>query len=149
MKVFDLLEKISHSSDKADHFITNIEKDATENINYRKVLFTSKNLQLVVMSIPPGSNIGLEVHKDVDQFIRIERGNGKAIFNKKEKAVSDGFSYIVPQGTEHDVINTSDNEDLKLYTLYSPPHHQKDVIRKTKEDAERNEEHFDGKTDVS
>jgi len=150
MKLKDLLcEDTEAGSSAADHFITNIEKDTIENDNYRKVLFTSNHLQLVVMSIPPGESIGLETHKNVDQFIRVEKGNGKAVFNKKEKVISDGSAYIVPQGTEHDVINISDDEDLKIYTLYSPPNHQKDVIRKTKEDAKRNEEHFDGKTDVA
>ena len=88
-----------------------------------------------------------EVHPKTDQFIRVDKGKGKAVFNGKEKAIADGSAFIIPQGTTHNIINTG-NVDLKIYTLYSPPHHQKDTIRNTKEEAEKKKERFDGKTDV-
>ena len=125
--------------------ITNIEKDTIKNNNYREVLFTTKNSQLVLMSIPPNEEIGEEIH-DLDQFIRFEKGTGKISMNGIEKNVSDGFSIVVPEGVSHNVINTSDTEDLKLYAVYSPPNHKKGTLHKTKKDEK--EEHFDGKTDV-
>ena len=127
-------------------YITNIEKDTIENNNFRKVLYTAKNSQLVLMALKPKEEIGMEVHQDNDQFFRFEKGEGKVIIDGIEHRVSDGFAVIVPAGTQHNVINTSDSEPLKLYTIYSPAHHRDGVIHGTKEEAEKDDEHFDGKT---
>jgi len=127
-------------------YITNIEKLSLENTNFRTVLYTAKNSQLVVMSIKPGEDIGSEVH-ELDQFIRCEAGQGKAILNDVEHDISDGYAIIVPSGAKHNIINTSKDTDLKLYTLYSPPNHKNHTIHTTKADAEADkEEHFDGIT---
>lgn len=128
-------------------YITNIEKEILENSNFRKVLFTAKHMQLVVMSIPVGGDIGMEVHGDVDQFIRVEKGKAKSILNGVETELEDDFSVIVPAGTEHNIVNIGD-EDLKVYTIYARPEHKRGTIHTTKEDAMANEEHFDGATDV-
>lgn len=125
-------------------FVTNIEQESEDNELFRKVLYTAKNSQLVVMSLKPAEEIGEEIH-ELDQFIRVEAGKGKVVLNGKDYEVEDGFAVVIPAGTKHNVINTSD-EDLKLYTIYSPPEHQDGTIHKTKGDAEKNEEHFDGKT---
>jgi mannose-6-phosphate isomerase-like protein (cupin superfamily) len=127
-------------------FNTNIEKDTLENENFRKVLYTGKNSQLVLMSLKPGEEIGLEVHPENDQFFRFEKGQGRVVIDDNEYTVEDGSAIIVPAGSEHNVINISETEDLKLYTIYSPPHHKDGIIRKTKEDAEANEADFDGQT---
>lgn len=124
----------------------NIEKLTVENNNFRKVLYTGHNLQLVLMSLKPGEDIGSEVHSDNDQFFRIDAGSGKVIINETEYDVTDGDAIIVPAGAEHNVLNTSDDEDLKLYTIYAPPHHKDGIVRKTKEEALANEADFDGKT---
>lgn len=126
-------------------YVTNIEKDSLENVNFRKVLYTAKNSQLVVMSLKPGDDIGEEVHQ-LDQFIRCEAGQGKAILDGVEHMISNGFVVIVPAGARHNIINTSANEALKLYTLYSPPNHKDGIVHETKEQAMKDEEHFDGKT---
>ncbi len=126
-------------------YVVNIEKITLQNENFRKVLYTAKNSQLVVMSLKPGEDIGEEIHK-LDQFIRCEAGQGEAILNGITHKISDGFSIIVPAGAKHNIINTSLDKPLKLYTLYSPPNHRDGVIHKTKAEAEDNEEHFDGKT---
>jgi mannose-6-phosphate isomerase-like protein (cupin superfamily) len=97
------------------------------------------------MSLKPGEGIGKEVHQDVDQFFRVDSGSGKVIINGKETKIKDGFAVVVPQGAEHDVINTG-KEYLKLYSIYSPPHHKDGTIHRTKEEAESSDEHFDGKT---
>lgn len=128
-------------------YITNIEKETLENGNFRKVLFTAKHMQLVVMSIPVGGDIGMETHHDVDQFIRVESGKAKSILNGVERELEDDFSVIIPAGTEHNIVNIGD-EDLKLYSIYAKPEHKKGTIHTTKEEAEANEEHFDGETDV-
>jgi len=112
-------------------FHSNIEKDTIENINFRKVLFTAKNLQLVLMSLKPKEDIGEEIHEN-DQFFRFEKGKGKVIINNTEYSVKDGDSVIVPKGEKHNIINISDEEDLKLYTIYSPPHHKDGTIEKNK-----------------
>ncbi|MFH1608708.1 MAG: cupin domain-containing protein [Patescibacteria group bacterium] len=125
---------------------TNIEKDTLENENFRKVLYTSKYSQLVLMSLLPKEEIGMEVHEDHDQFFRFEAGQGKVFIDGNEYEVKDGDATIVPAGAEHNVVNTSDTEKLKLYTIYSPAEHQDGVIRKTKEEAEAQKEHFNGKT---
>lgn len=119
-------------------FVVNIEKETLRNTNYRKVLFTAKKEQLVVMSIKPGDEIGEEVHNGA-QFIRVEGGKGKFVFNGEAQSVGDGDSAIVPSGTRHNVINTSDTEDLKLYTVYAPPQHKPGTVHKTKEEGDREE----------
>ena len=126
-------------------FVTNIEKETLENENFRKVLYTDKNVQLVVMSILPGEDIGEEVHDKEDQFLRVEQGTGKAILTDVEHELGDGSVVVVPAGTKHNIINT-DTSKLKLYSLYMPPHHKDGTIHKTKADAEVDEDHFDGKT---
>lgn len=127
-------------------YVENIEKLSLENENFRQVLYTAKNSQLVVMSLKPLEEIGAEVHK-LDQFIRCESGVGKAILDDVEHDISDGFVVVVPAGTKHNIINGSSSEPLKLYTLYSPPNHRDGVIHKTKADAEADEsEHFAGVT---
>ncbi len=127
-------------------FNSNIEQDTLDNDNFRKVLYTGKHSQLVVMTLVPGEEIGLETHKENDQFLRFEGGDGKVFIDDNEYDVSDGDAVIVPAGAKHNVVNTSDSEKLKLYTIYSPPHHKDGIIRKTKEEAEANDEEFDGKT---
>jgi mannose-6-phosphate isomerase-like protein (cupin superfamily) len=127
-------------------YVTNIEKESLENENFRKVLYTAKNCQLVVMSLKPGEDIGMEVHH-LDQFIRVEAGVGKAILNGNEHPLEDGYVVVVPAGTEHDIVNTSTDKEMKLYTVYAPPNHIDGKIHVTKADAEADEgEHFDGKT---
>jgi len=126
-------------------YVVNIEKASLDNEYFRKVLYTAKNSQLVVMSLKPGEDIGEEIHQ-LDQFIRCEAGQGNAILNGITYKISDGFSVIVPSGAKHNIINTSSDQFLKLYTLYSPPNHRDGVIHKTKAEAEANEEHFDGVT---
>jgi len=127
-------------------FFANIEKETLENTNFRKVLYTGKNSQLVLMSLKPNEEIGMEVHPDNDQFFRFEKGGGKVIIDGNEYLVSDGSAIVVPAGAEHNVINTSETEELKLYTIYSPPHHKDGIARMTKEEAEANEALFDGTT---
>jgi mannose-6-phosphate isomerase-like protein (cupin superfamily) len=127
-------------------FNSNIEKDTLENDSFRKVIYTSKHSQLVLMSLRPGEDIGMEVHNENDQFFRFEKGQGKCIIDGNEYEISDGVAIVVPVGSEHNIINTSDTEDLKLYTIYSPAHHKDGILRMTKEEAEANEEEFDGKT---
>jgi mannose-6-phosphate isomerase-like protein (cupin superfamily) len=123
----------------------NIEKFTLENNNFRKVLYTAKFCQLVLMSLKPLEEIGLEIH-DGDQFFRFEKGSGKVIIDGNNHNVTDGDVVIVPAGAKHNVINSSGTEFLKLYTLYSPPHHRDGVIHVTKEDALADKEHFDGTT---
>lgn len=129
-------------------FTTNIEKATLENENFRKVLYTSKHSQLVLMSLKPNEEIGMETHPDNDQFFRFEKGTGKCIIDGNKYEVGDGITVIVPAGAQHNIINTSATESLKMYTLYSPAHHKDGVVRKTKEEAESIEEaeEFDGKT---
>jgi mannose-6-phosphate isomerase-like protein (cupin superfamily) len=124
----------------------NIERDTLENKNFRKVLYTGKHSQLVLMSLKPKEEIGMEVHTDNDQFFRFEKGNGKVFIDGNEYDVSDGSAIIIPSGAEHNVVNVSDSEDLKLYTIYSPAHHQDGVVRATRAEAEANGPEFDGKT---
>ena len=126
---------------KKTGYVENIEALTQANDYFRKVLYTDERLQLVVMSLLPGEDIGMEVH-DLDQFIRVEQGEGKAILNGEESTLSDGFVVVVPAGTEHNIVNTSSTAKLKLYTLYAPPNHRDGVIHKTKAEAEADEEHF-------
>ena len=126
-------------------FTANIEKLTLENTNFRKVLYTDKNTQLVLMSLLKGEDIGEEVH-DVDQFLRIEQGSGTAILNGISHPLEDGSVVIVPAGTKHNVIN-SDQDEMKIYTLYMPPHHKDGVVHKTKVEAEADTtDFFDGQT---
>jgi len=126
-------------------FVVNIEQASLENKNFRKVLYTAKNCQLVVMSLKPGEDIGAEVHQ-LDQFIRVEKGMGKSLLNGVEHSLKDGDAVLIPAGTEHNIINLSQSEEMKLYTLYAPPNHRDGVIHQTKEQAEADKEKFDGKT---
>jgi mannose-6-phosphate isomerase-like protein (cupin superfamily) len=148
MDLHTLFETNMSTSKGKDHFVTNIEQDSLQNKKFRKVLYTSEKLQVVVMSIPPGGEIGSETHDDVDQFIRVEGGTGKSVFGGKEFPLKDGSAIVIPRGTKHNVINTSDSEDLKLYTIYGEPTHMKSAVHDTQEDAKKDDEHFDGKTDI-
>lgn len=121
-------------------FIVNIEEKTLQNGYFREVLFTAQHSQLVVMSLNPNEEIGMEVHEIVDQFIRIEQGTGKAILNGEEHMISDGFAIVIPAGTQHNIINTSTDKKLKLYTIYSPAHHRDKTIHKTKQEAEADKE---------
>lgn len=116
-------------------YIADIEKETKENTNFRKVLFTGPQSQLVVMSLKPGEDIGEEVHNNIDQFIRVEEGEGKAVLNGEETVIKDDWAIVVPAGAKHNVINTSQDKDLKLYTIYSPAEHKDGTIHKTKEEA--------------
>ena len=126
----------------------NIEKLTLINTNFREVLYTGHHAQLVLMSLKPGEEIGAEVHEEIDQFFRFEAGEGKVIVDDNEYLVSAGSAVIVPSGANHNVINTSETEDLKLYTLYSPAGHKEGIIQATKEEAEARhaQEQFDGQT---
>lgn len=126
-------------------YITNIESLSLENKNFRKVLYTDKKSQLVLMSLLPHEEIGEEVH-DVDQFLRVEKGTGVAILNDNPHTISDGSVIVVPAGTKHNIINTAEDH-MKLYTLYMPPHHKDGTVHATKADAEKDTtDEFDGKT---
>ena len=127
-------------------YVENIEKISLENTNFRQVLYTGKHSQLVLMTLKSLEEIGMEVHQDNDQFFRIEKGQGKCLIDGNEYSISDGFAVVVPAGAEHNVINTSETEDLVLYTIYSPAHHKDKIIRATKQEAEANEAEFDGVT---
>lgn len=125
---------------------SNIEKSTLENNNFREVLYTAHHLQLVLMSLKPGEEIGAEIHNNSDQFFRFEGGSGKSIINGNEYRVKDGDAVIVPAGAKHNIINTGRSKELKMYTIYAVPNHKDGIIRVTKKDAETNEEEFDGKT---
>lgn len=125
-------------------FIKNIEDIAVKNTDFRQVLYTAKNCQLVVMSLKPKEEIGMEVHH-LDQFFRVEEGSGEAILDGVPTPISAGFAVIVPAGTNHNIINTG-SVPLKLYTIYAPPNHRDGVIHHTRAEAEQDEEEFDGKT---
>ncbi|MCB9798315.1 cupin domain-containing protein [Candidatus Nomurabacteria bacterium] len=123
-------------------YITNIEKETLTNTDYQRVLYTAKNSQLVLMNLQPGDQIGLEIHH-LDQFIRIEQGRALVILDGVEHTVEDDYAIVIPAGTKHNVINIG-NQELKLYSVYSPPEHKDGVVHATKADDE--EEHFDGVT---
>lgn len=116
-------------------FYTNIEEATLKNSFFRKVLFTGKHVQLVLMSLKPGEDIGMEVHATVDQFFRFEEGTGKVLINESEYMVGSSDVVIIPGGSQHNIINTSQSMDLKFYTLYSPPNHPEGTIHKTKAEA--------------
>lgn len=126
-------------------FHNNLENLTIGNANFRHVLYTTKNIQLVLMCLSPGEEIGMETHEENDQFFRFEKGHGLVIIDTNEYEVSDGAAVIVPAGSKHNVINKSDIETLNFYTIYSPPHHKDGVIHRTKEESEKLEEHFEGK----
>jgi mannose-6-phosphate isomerase-like protein (cupin superfamily) len=127
-------------------YIINIEKETLENDNFRKVLYTAKNSQLVLMSLKPSEEIGMEVHT-LDQFIRVEKGRGKAVLDGVEHELEDGSAVVIPAGTNHNIINMDVDDELKLYTIYSPPEHKDGVVHATKEDALADEsDEFDGET---
>lgn len=124
-------------------FKSNIENDTLENKNFRKVLYSGNHLQLVLMSLKAGEEIGEEIHEDTDQFFRFESGSGKCVIDGNEYKVKNGDVIIIPAGAKHNIINISSTE-LKMYTIYAPPHHKDGIVRATKEDAVNNAEEFDG-----
>ena len=124
----------------------NIENDTLENSNFRKVLYTGKHSQLVLMNLRPKDEIGMEVHPENDQFFRFEKGQGKCIIDGNEYEVGDGVAVVIPAGARHNIINTSATKDLKMYTIYSPAHHKDGIVRATKGEAEANEAEFDDTT---
>jgi mannose-6-phosphate isomerase-like protein (cupin superfamily) len=125
-------------------YVQDIEAIAIGNEDFRQVLYTASNCQLVVMALKPQEEIGAEVHK-LDQFFRVEEGHGEAVLDGVRTAIQAGFAVVVPAGARHNIINTG-TESLKLYTIYSPPNHRDGVVHHTRADAEADSEHFDGKT---
>ncbi len=130
----------------AKGFVQNLEELTAQNSNFRKVVYTAKHSQLVLMCLKPSEEIGMEVHPDNDQFLRIESGEGKAIIDGNEQVFSSGFCVVVPAGSQHNIINTSTTSELKLYTVYSPAHHKDGTVHETKDTAMSSEEEFDGIT---
>ena len=127
-------------------YIANIEKLSLDNSHFRQVLYTAKYCQLVIMSLKPNEDIGEETHQ-LDQFIRCEKGQGKVVLDEMSYDIFDGFAVVIPAGTKHNIINTSSDDSMKLYTLYSPPNHKDGVIHKTKSDAEIDQDNnFEGVT---
>ena len=126
-------------------YVDNIEKETLDNGDFRRVLYTGNHLQLVVMTLQPGDEIGEETHEDRDQFFRIEQGEGEIVIDGKANRVEDDFGVIVPAGACHNVINRGDRP-LKLYTIYGPPEHVDKTVHRTKGDADSAHEHFDGRT---
>jgi mannose-6-phosphate isomerase-like protein (cupin superfamily) len=145
-----LLKYFNHhiiiKEEKMKGYVGKIEEDTLKNSNFRKVLYSAEHCQLVLMSLKPKEEIGMEVHKDNDQFFRFEKGEGMVIIDGHKYKIKDGFAVIVPAGSDHNIINTSSKEELKMYTIYSPAHHKDKTIHKTKQIAESSEEEFDGKT---
>jgi len=125
-------------------YVQDLERLTVKNNDFRRVLYTAKNCQLVLMSLKPKEEIGMEVHK-LDQFFRVEEGSGEAVLNNVPTAIRAGFGIIVPAGTYHNIINTG-SIPMKLYTIYSPPNHRDGVIHKDRAEAVKDNEHFDGKT---
>jgi mannose-6-phosphate isomerase-like protein (cupin superfamily) len=115
-------------------YVSNIEQDTLSNEDYRRVLFTGRNTQLVLMTLRPGEEIGRETHEEHDQFIRVESGEGVVMLGGEEHRLEDGTAVVIPAGVEHNVINTSRDERLRLYTLYSPPEHPDGTVHRTKRD---------------
>lgn len=126
-------------------YLDNIEDRTEENRDFRRVLYTGKNLQLVLMALQPGEEIGEEVHDDHDQFFRIETGTGEVLIDDTTRPIEGDDGIVVPAGARHNVTNTGD-EVLTLYTIYGPPEHRDGVVHKTKADADTDDEHFDGTT---
>lgn len=126
-------------------FVDDIGKLTEENVNFRRVLYTGKQLQLVLMSLKPGEEIGEEVHQDRDQFFRVEKGMGEVWIEGRKTALKSDFAIVIPAGARHNVKNTGD-EPLKLYTLYGPPEHEDGTVQVTRADAQASKEHFAGQT---
>ncbi|MHB0937716.1 MAG: cupin domain-containing protein [Armatimonadota bacterium] len=126
-------------------FVGDIDALTVGNEDFRRVLYTGKHSQLVVMALPPGEEIGMEVHDHLDQFFRVEQGSGEAVLEGMTSAIEEGFAVIVPAGTNHNIINTG-SEPLKVYTIYAPPNHRDGVVHRTRAEAEADDEEFDGKT---
>lgn len=127
-------------------FHANIEEETFSNTQFRKVLYTGKHSQLVLMCLKPQEEIGMETHSDNDQFFRFEQGEGMCVIDGNEYPVRDGSAVVIPAGAKHNIINTSTTDDLKMYTIYSPAHHKEGIERATKEEAETNDAEFDGVT---
>ena len=125
-------------------YVENIENTSVENEEFRRVIYTAKNCQLVVMALKPKEEIGAEVHK-LDQFFRVEEGTGETVLDGVRSEISAGFAVLIPAGINHNIINTG-SVPMKLYTIYSPPNHRDGVVHHTRADAEKDSEHFDGKT---
>jgi mannose-6-phosphate isomerase-like protein (cupin superfamily) len=142
-KVDKVVEK---TGNKKKGYSIDIEKATLENMNFRKILYTSKYSQLGLMSLKPGEDIGMEVHPETDQFFRFEEGQGKCIINGNEYKVGKGSAVVVPAGARHNIINTLKTSHLKLYTIYSPPKHKDKIVRATKQEAEAYPAEFDGVT---
>lgn len=123
-----------------DGYSTNIERDTLANEDFRRVLYTTERLQLVLMTLRPGEEIGLETHHDIAQFIRIEAGEGRAVLNGQEIALEDGSVVVIPAGVEHNVVNTG-SEPLRLYSIYTPPEHADGTVHRTKAEADADEHH--------
>ena len=117
-------------------FLTNIAEDTRSNEDYRRVVFTGEHTQLVLMTLPPGVDIGRETHKGHDQFIRVEAGTGEVLMDGRVQPIGEGSAFVIPSGVEHNVTNTSAEEPLRLYTLYSPPEHPENTVQPTKADEE-------------
>jgi mannose-6-phosphate isomerase-like protein (cupin superfamily) len=126
-------------------YVKNLQEETKQGENFRKVLYTAKNSQLVIMNLKPNEDIGSEVHH-LDQFLYILEGQGKAVLNDVESELSSGYCVVVPAGTKHDIVNISSESELKLFTVYSPPDHKDGIIHVTKQDALSNDIEFDGKT---
>lgn len=131
--------------DKRGYYV-HLEQETVENADFRRVLYTGSQIQLVLMSLRPGEDIGLETHPENDQFFRFDEGEGKVVINGNEYTVTDGDAIIVPKGAEHNIINTSSDTDLKFYTIYAPAHHKDGIVRHIKEEALAHEADFDGVT---
>ena len=126
-------------------FVENIEQLTTANVHFRRVVYTGKHLQLVLMTLKPGEEVGAEVHEGHDQFFRVEAGNGEVVIDGSRRPIADDDAIIVPAGARHNVINTGSGP-LQLYTLYAPPEHREGVVHATKAEADASDEHFDGTT---
>ena len=127
-------------------FKTNIDRITIENENFREVLYTSKHSQLVLMNLKPSEEIGIETHPGNDQFFRIEAGHGKCVIDGNEYDINAGDAIVIPAGAKHNIINTDNNAELKMYTIYSPPHHKDGITRSSKKEAEVRDAQFDGIT---
>jgi mannose-6-phosphate isomerase-like protein (cupin superfamily) len=121
-------------------YTTNIETDTLQNGDFRRVLYTAENLQLVLMTLQPGESIGMETHEHGDQFFRVEAGEGEAILDGEHHPLADGVVVVIPAGTEHDIVNTSSSEALKVYTIYTPPEHPDGTVHANKAEADAYEE---------
>jgi mannose-6-phosphate isomerase-like protein (cupin superfamily) len=139
-------DELTKTTNNMKGFKIDIQKATSANKNFREVLYTGKHLQLVLMTLKPGEEIGLETHTNIDQFFRFESGHGKCVVNGNEYVIKDGDVIIVPSGAPHNVINTDKKSDLKMYTIYAAPNHKDGTVHVTKKDAQEQKEHFDGKT---